>query len=201
MGINRILQDIDDFSVMAALDNGEDAVTFCRKHTPDIVLMDIELPGIGGLEAIVQILRFCPDTKVVVITSHQEQPIPVKVMEAGAWGYLTKNADPSVMIDAIRKVYVGQKYVSPEVAQSIALAKLSAGDGNPFEQLSQRELEITIELTRGMKVPDIASQLCVSAKTVNTYRYRLFKKLDVKSDVELTHLALRHKIISGDLTE
>ena len=197
-GIRRILEDVEDFKVVGEAINGEEAVKFCRKHNPDLVLMDMSMPGIGGLEATKQILRFTEGTRVIVLSVHKENPIPAKVMQVGAFGYLTKDSDPQEMIRAIRKVAAGQKYVSPDIAQQIALGQLDFKDGNPFEQLSERELEITLLLTRGAKVPDIAASLNISAKTVNTYRYRMFEKLRVSSDVALTHLALRHKLISSD---
>ena len=102
------------------------------------------------------------------------------------------------MIRAIRKVAAGQKYVSPDIAQQIAIGQLNLKEGNPFEQLSERELEIALLLTKGAKVPDIAASLNISAKTVNTHRYRMFEKLAVSNDVELTHLALRNKLINSD---
>lgn len=197
-GIRRILEDVKDFEVIGEVNNGEGAVKFCRETQPDLVLMDMNMPGIGGLEATKQILRFADSTKVIVLSVHKDNPIPGKVMQLGAFGYLTKDADPSEMIKAIRKVSTGQKYIAPEIAQQIAIGKLSLEDENPFEQLSERELEIAIMLTKGAKVPDIAVQLNISAKTVNTYRYRMFEKLQVTSDVELTHLALRHKLINSD---
>jgi two-component system invasion response regulator UvrY len=197
-GIRRILEDVEDFTVVGEAINGEDAVKFCRKHNPDLVLMDMSMPGIGGLEATKQILRFTEDTRIIVLSVHKENPIPAKVMQMGAFGYLTKDSDPEEMIRAIRKVAAGQKYVSPDIAQQIALGQLDFKDGNPFEQLSERELEITLLLTKGAKVPDIAASLNISAKTVNTYRYRMFDKLSVTSDVALTHLALRHKLINSD---
>ena len=197
-GIRRILEDVDDFNVVGEANNGEDAVKFCREHRPDLVMMDMNMPGIGGLEATKQILHFAQDTRVIVLSVHKDNPIPGKVMEIGAFGYLTKDAEPNEMINAIRKVAVGQKYIAPEIAQQIAISRLSKVEENPFEQLSNRELEITMMLTKGSKVPDIAAHLNISAKTVNTYRYRMFEKLDVSSDVELTHLALRHKLINSD---
>lgn len=197
-GIRRILEDVNDFKVVGEVNNGELAVKFCRDSQPDVVLMDMNMPGIGGLEATKQILRFTDSTRVIVLSIHKENPIPGKVMEVGAFGYLTKDAEPQEMINAIRKVAVGQKYIAPEIAQQIAISRLSKNEDNPFEQLSNRELEITMMLTKGAKVPDIAAHLNISAKTVNTYRYRMFEKLDVSSDVELTHLAIRHKLIDSD---
>ncbi len=197
-GIRRILEDVNDFKVVGEVNNGELAVKFCRDSQPDVVLMDMNMPGIGGLEATKQILRFTDSTRIIVLSIHKENPIPGKVMEVGAFGYLTKDAEPQEMINAIRKVAVGQKYIAPEIAQQIAISRLSKNEDNPFEQLSNRELEITMMLTKGAKVPDIAAHLNISAKTVNTYRYRMFEKLDVSSDVELTHLAIRHKLIDSD---
>jgi two-component system, NarL family, invasion response regulator UvrY len=197
-GIQRILEDVSDFSVVGVAVNGEDAVKFCRKHSPEIVLMDMSMPGMGGLEATKQILRFSEQIRIIVLSVHKENPIPAKVMQMGAFGYLTKDSDPEEMIRAIRKVAAGQKYVSPDIAQQIALGQLNLKDGNPFEELSERELEIALMLVKGAKVPDIAVFLSISAKTVNTHRYRMFEKLNVTNDVELTHLALRHKLINSD---
>ncbi len=194
-GIVRILKDVKDFEVIAEVGSGEEAVDYCRKHTPDIVLMDISMPGIGGLEATRKVTRICDSAKVICISMHKDNPLPTRIMQAGAQGFLTKDAEPSEMINAIYKVQSGQKYVSLDVAQSIAIGQLNPQSDNPFEQLSERELEITMMLTRGVKVTDIAKNLSLSAKTVNTYRYRMFDKLNINSDVELTHLALRHKII------
>ncbi|GLR69988.1 UvrY/SirA/GacA family response regulator transcription factor [Agaribacter marinus] len=194
-GISRILNDVKDFNVVEEVGSGEEAVEYCRKNSPDIVLMDVSMPGIGGLEATKKVLRYCEETRVICLSMHKENPIPAKIMQAGAFGFLTKDADHSEMIDAIYKVSSGQKYISPEIAQKIAIGQLDLSAENPFDQLSERELEITLMLTRGVKVTEIASKLTISAKTVNTYRYRMFDKLNIGSDVELTHLALRHKLI------
>lgn len=197
-GIRRILDDVEGFNVIAEAQSGEAAVKLCRKDPPDIVLMDMSMPGIGGLEATKQILRINEDIKVVALSVHKENPFPAKVMQMGAFGYLTKDADPQEMIIAIQKVARGQKYIAPEIAQQIALGQLDLNEDDPFKSLSERELQIMIMITKGTKVPDIALQLNISAKTVNTYRYRMFEKLNVSSDVELTHLALRHHLIKSD---
>lgn len=194
-GIRRILEDVSDFKVVGEVDSGEEAIKFCRNSSPDIVLMDMNMPGIGGLEATKQIIHYAQDSKVVVLSVHTENPIPARVMQLGAYGYLTKGTDPKEMINAVRKVASGQHYIAPEIAQQIAIGQLNLNESNPFDQLSKRELEITIMLTKGSRVPDIANKLNISAKTVNTYRYRMFEKLNVASDVELTHLALRHDLI------
>ena len=194
-GISRILNDIKDFTVVASVGSGEEAVEQCRKSPPDIIMMDVSMPGIGGLEATRKILRFCDSTRIICLSMHKENPIPTKIMQAGAHGFLTKDADPSEMVNAIYKVSAGQRYIAADVAQELAIGSTEQNHDNPFENLSDRELEITMMLTRGTRVPEIALHLNISAKTVNTYRYRMFDKLNVSSDVELTHLALRHKLI------
>jgi two-component system invasion response regulator UvrY len=197
-GISRILNDVKDFNVVASFGSGEEAVEHCRKSPPDIIMMDVSMPGIGGLEATRKILRFCDSTRVICLSMHKENPIPTKIMQAGAHGFLTKDADPSEMVNAIYKVSAGQRYISADVAQELAIGSTVQNHDNPFENLSDRELEITLMLTRGTRVPEIAQHLNISAKTVNTYRYRMFEKLNVSSDVELTHLALRHKLIQTE---
>ena len=195
-GIRRILEDVDDFTILAEAKNGEDAVLLCRKNAPDVVLMDVNMPGIGGLEATKKIVRMSENTRFICVSMHKESPIPMQVMDAGAYGFLTKDAEPDEVIRAIHKVAAGQKYVDQEVANSIAIGKLLPSSDNPFDELSSRELTIAMRLTEGHKVPDIARELSINSKTVNTYRYRMFQKLGVNSDVELTHLAYRHKLIN-----
>lgn len=196
-GIVRILYDVKDFKVVGEAETGEKAVEFCRRNSPDIVLMDISMPGIGGLEATKKVMRICDSARVICLSMHKTNPLPAKIMQAGADGFLTKDAGKDEMINAIYKVHSGQKYVSPDVAQAIAIGQLTGDADNPFTQLSDRELEITLMLTRGVRVTEIANKLNLSAKTVNTYRYRMFDKLNVQSDVDLTHLALRHNIIQS----
>jgi two-component system invasion response regulator UvrY len=197
-GIRLILERVAGFVVVAEVKSGEDAIRYCRKDAPDIVLMDVNMPVIGGLEATKQIVRMSENTRVICLSMHAENPIPAKVMQMGASGFITKDAETEEMIRAIHKVAAGQKYVSPDIAQQIAIGKLDFNDANPFEQLSDRELEITLMLVKGQRVPGIANSLNISAKTVNTYRYRMFEKLDISTDVELTHLALRYKLITSN---
>ena len=197
-GIRRLLEDVRGLKVVGEADSGENAVRWCREHHPHVVLMDMNMPGIGGLEALKKILRFCPDTRIIALTVHTENPLPIKVMQAGAAGYLSKSAAPEEMIQAIRVVHSGQRYIAPDIAQKMAISQVTRSDENPFKQLSERELQIMMMITKGQKVADIAEQLNLSPKTVNSYRYRLFAKLDINGDVELTHLALRYGIVDSN---
>lgn len=200
-GIRRILDDVRGFKVVGEAKDGEAAVQFCRQHTPNIVLMDMNMPGMGGLEATKKICRYCPDVKIIVLTVNCEDPFPSKVMQIGAHGFLTKGAGSNEMVRAIRSVHAGQRYIAPEIAQQIALAQVTGRtDENPFQSLSERELQIMLMITKGEKAQDIAERLNLSSKTVNSYRYRMFEKLNVGGDVELTHLAIRHKMIDIDVS-
>ncbi|MEE1286325.1 MAG: UvrY/SirA/GacA family response regulator transcription factor [Ruminobacter sp.] len=198
-GIKRILEDLKGVTVAGEASTGEDAVVWCRQHQCDIVLMDMNLPGIDGIEATKRVLRANPDARVIMLTVQSNDPIPSQVMKAGAYGFVTKGAAPEVMIKAIEEVYAGNRYLEPEIAQMMALERFSASskkevgeDGNPFKLLADRELQISTMISQGLKVNEIADRLAISPKTVNSYRYRVFKKLNINGDVELTRLALRY---------
>jgi two-component system invasion response regulator UvrY len=198
-GIRRILEDVRGLRVVGEAVSGEQAVQWCRDNQSDVILMDMNMPGIGGLEATKKILRFSPDTKIIVLTVQTETPFPLKVMQAGASGYLTKCSAPDEMIQAIRSVNAGQRYISPEIAQQIALSQvITSTTENPFKALSDREMQITMMITKGNKVQDIAESLSLSPKTVNSYRYRLFEKLNINGDVELTRMAIRYGILDAE---
>ncbi|TRX56804.1 UvrY/SirA/GacA family response regulator transcription factor [Thalassomonas sp. M1454] len=191
-GIRRLLEDAKGINVIAEAATGEEAVQYCRSNEPDVVLMDMNMPGIGGLEATKKILRYCPDIKVLFLTVHMEAPIPTKVMQIGAAGFLTKSTAPQEMIQAIKAVNSGQRYITPDIAQQMALSQFQTQEESPLTNLSERELQIMMMITRGEKVVDISNQLNLSSKTINSYRYRMFTKLNVSNDVELTHLAIRY---------
>ena len=198
VGINKILTSVKGLNVIGECETGEDAIKFCRKNEPDVLLMDMDMPGMGGLEAAKKILRFAPDIKIIVLTAHTEEPFPSKVMQMGAAGYLTKEADPDEMVKAIRAVHSGQRYLPSDIAQKMALNQFKSVDDNPFNSLSDRELQIMIMITRGDKVPAISEHLNLSTKTINSYRYRMFEKLTVSNDVELTHLAIRFGMLKTE---
>ena len=152
----------------------------------------------GGLEATKKILRFAPEAKVIILTAHTEDPFPTKVMQIGASGYLTKGTASDEMVNAIRVVHSGQRYLPAKIAQQMALSQFKSSEENPFSDLSDRELQIMLMVTRGEKVPAISEHLHLSTKTINSYRYRMFEKLGVGNDVELTHLAIRYGMINTE---
>lgn len=198
VGIKSLLEDVSGIEVIGEASSGEEAVQMTRKLHPDVVLMDVKMPGMGGLEATKRILRADENVKVLAVTVYGEEPYPSRVLQAGAVGYLTKGADVKEMVQAIKTVSSGNRYLSPEVAQQLALKHLNDTGESPFDSLSEREMQVMIMITSGQKVQEISDQLCLSPKTVNSYRYRLFEKLGINSDVELTHLAIRHKLIDTD---
>lgn len=195
-GISSILEE-NGISVIGQASSGEEAVRMVRDKNPHIVLMDVRMPGIGGLEATKKIIKTQPHIKIIALTVYGEEPFPSKFLQAGAVGYLTKDNDVNEMLNAIQTVYSGKSkhYIGPDIAQQLALKNVSIPNGSPLDILSERELQIMMMITSGQKVQEISDKLCLSPKTVNSYRYRIFDKLGVSSDVELTHLAIRHKVL------
>jgi two-component system invasion response regulator UvrY len=197
-GITRMLADIDGLQVVGQAESGEESLMKARELKPDVVLMDIKMPGIGGLEATRKLIRSHPDLKVVAVTVCEEDPFPTRLLQAGAAGYLTKGAALEEMVQAIRMVFNGQRYISPQIAQQLALKSFQPQSSNsPFDLLSEREIQIALMITGCQKVQAISDKLCLSPKTVNTYRYRIFEKLSITSDVELALLAVRHGMIDA----
>jgi DNA-binding NarL/FixJ family response regulator len=198
-----MLTDNADIDVVGQAASGEEAVDAVRRDTPDIVLMDIRMPGIGGLEATRRILRIDEGIRVIVVTAFADDPYPTRVMQAGASAYITKGADIKEMVRAIRMAHTGQRYISPEIAQKMALKQLGGDTGDDdglsiFDKLSERELQIAMMVVDCQKVQNISDKLCLSPKTVNSYRYRIFEKLEISSDVELALMAVRLGLLDAD---
>ena len=196
-GIRHMLTDAPGIKVVGETNNGEDVLKLVRESSPDLVLMDIRMPGIGGLEATRKILRFSPDTKILIITACKDDMHPSRLLQIGASGYLTKDASMEEMVKAVRNVYAGQTYVSQEIAQQLALKNVKDIDKTPFDDLSGRELQVALMIVKGLKTSEISDKLNLSTKTVNSYRYRIFNKLKLKGDVELVHLALQYGLIEN----
>ncbi len=199
-GIHKILDDCAGIKVVAEATSGEEAVKLARQVKPHVVLMDVKMPGIGGFEATRKLIRMDPDVKVLIVTICDNDLYPARLLQVGASGYLTKGATMDEMVQAIKTVHAGQRYISPEIANRLAFKHVTDTDESPFETLSERELQVMLMITKGMKVQEIADKLCLSPKTVNSYRYRIFEKLTVKNDVELTLLAIRHGLVESEET-
>ncbi|HHH40230.1 MAG TPA: response regulator [Sedimenticola sp.] len=197
-GFRHILASDPGIEVVGEAESGEAAVEQAQRLNPDLVLMDISMPGIGGIEATRKIRRFSPATQVIAVTVHTDAPFPDQLHSAGALGYLTKGCPAEEMFEAIHSVASGHPYISSDVSRKLTLARLSGIEpDSPFSVLSQREMQVLLMITQGRKTQEISDTLCLSPKTVSTYRHRLFEKLQVGTDVELTHLALRHGLL-GD---
>ena len=196
--IARMLSDSSDLDVVGEANSGEQAYNMVRELLPDVVLMDIRMPGIGGLEATRKIKQRFPQVKILALSACEEEPFPTRLLQAGASGYLTKGACIEETVRAIRQVAAGHHYLSSAIAQQMALKAYDSKQlDNPFEQLSEREMQISLMIASGQKIQMISDLLCVSPKTVNTHRYRIFTKLNIANDVELALLAVRHNLIEN----
>lgn len=199
MGIRRLLEDMSDMEVVGDAGSGEQALTLVKSLTPDVILLDMKMPGIDGWEVTRRLKKSNPHVKVIAVTAMCSDPIPTRVLQLGAMGYLTKESGAEEMTAAIRKVSKGEKYLSAEIAQKMAINSLQEAQDSPFDMLSEREMQVMLMITSGMNVQDIADRLFLSSKTINGYRYRMFEKLGIKNDVELTYLAMKHRIIEQPL--
>lgn len=195
MGIRRLLEDLPDMDVVAEAENGQMALAMVKLHQPDVVLLDMKMPGIDGWEVTRRLKKSNPQVKVIAVTALSTEPLPSRVLQLGAMGYLTKESGPEEMAAAIRKVVSGEKYLSAEIAQKMAINSLQASKDSPFDLLSERETQVMLMITSGMNVQDIADRLFLSTKTINGYRYRMFEKLAITNDVELTYMAMKHRMI------
>ena len=196
--IAHMLSDTDDLKVIGQASSGEQAYTMVGELNPDVILMDVRMPGIGGLEATRKIKQRYNDVKVLALSAYGDGPFPTRLLQAGASGYLTKGACINETVRAIRQVAAGKNYISPSIAQQMALKSCDTNQPDcPFDQLSEREMQISLMIASGQKIQLISDLLCVSPKTVNTYRYRIFEKLKIENDVELALLAVRHNLVDN----
>ncbi len=203
-GICRLLDDRSKKEGIAVVDeaeSGEAAVDKVRELRPDVVLMDVNMPGIGGMEAMRRMLQFDPDIKVIVVTVHADGPFPKRLLEAGAAGYLTKGCPVDEMVSAIKNVNRGGRHISSDIAQALALSMLPGESESPFDKLSQREMQILLMIAQGHKSRTISDHLSLSPKTISTYKSRLHEKLNVSTDVELIRLAIQHGLLEKEMVQ
>ncbi|HEX6930177.1 MAG TPA: response regulator [Gammaproteobacteria bacterium] len=193
VGLRSILEPQSDIEVIGEAADGEDAVRMARELSPDVVVLDINMPGTNGIEATRKLTRLEPAPRILIVSVHRQEPVPARLLEAGADGYITKESAAEEILPAVRQVHSGRRYLSADIAREMALSQL--GGSSALATLSDREMEVLLLVAEGISLQDIAERLHVSPKTVATYRYRLFDKLDVANDVELTRFALRHGLV------
>lgn len=198
-GLRAILNEVPGIEVVGEVAAGENAIKFVREQAVDVVLLDVIMPGISGLETAQRMLTTNPNLKVVALTMVSHEPYPYRMMHSGARGYLTKECSAEELISVVKKVYSGDTYIAPHIAQKLAMKSIqnTVNDEVPIKQLSERELEVMRMIANGMKVQEVSDKLCLSSKTINSYRYRIFAKLKIKNDVELTLLAVRLKMLDN----
>ncbi len=199
--LRQAIEQAEDIQVVAEAASGEEALDQASGNAPHVVLMDLSMPGIGGLEATRKLVKKLPGTKVIVVSAHMEEPYPSRMLAAGASGYIGKDSRIGDVVEAIRKVHAGGRYVAVEVAGNLAARLGPGGSESPFEQLSEREMQVMLLILDGESMPSIAQRLNLSPKTVSTYHSRILDKLDCKNDVCLTRMAIRYGVIEEHARE
>jgi len=199
-GIKLMLSGATNIEIVGEASTGEEAVNLARELKPDIVLMDINMPGIGGMEATIRLIRSDPAIKILVISTHKDDFLPSRLISIGAAGYLTKTANREELVNAIMCIQDGNRYVNPMMLDQIILPRFTTNNEviSPFAQLSERELQILLMVARGIETEEIAKKLFLSTKTINGYRGAVLKKLGVRTDVEATRIAIKHGLIDVD---
>lgn len=197
-GLRRIVEESGRMEVVAEAKDGHEAIQKTRETSPDVVVVDISMPGLDGLEVISRLCSEYPDLPILVLTMHEEEQYIVRAIEAGAKGYLTKKSAPEQLVTAIRKVYDGFRYLTEEAAEVLALRLARGTEGrSPLDSLSTRELQVLRRLALGHTNREIASAYNISIKTVDTYRFRLLKKLGLRNNAELSRFAIQNRLIEA----
>ena len=194
MGFKMLLESASDVKVVAEAENGEQAIKLYMEHQPDVVVMDITMPGIGGMEAIERIMAKDNTARILVLSAHEDSVHPKRVLNAGALGYLTKRSAPEELIKAIRTISQRKRYLEANIAQQMAIQQLS-GEANPVDVLSAREFEVFMALAKGKTTNEIADTLCLSPRTVGTHLYNIKQKLDANNSAEIALIAMRSGLI------
>ena len=196
VGLRQILADYPNIEIVGEAGSGESAIRLNREVWPDVVLLDICMPGLSGLETTARLKKARPTLAVIILSIHESAPYPKRLMEAGAAGYLSKGCPVTEMVQAINTVARGGRHIGSTVAQTMALGLLPGNGATPFDELSTREMEVMLMLADGHRLADIANTMHLSPKTVATYKYRIFDKLDTRNDVSMTRMAMRYGIVA-----
>ena len=195
-GLSKILSNFPDIHVLADdIASGEELLQRLRKEQPDVIVLDVSLPGRSGLEVLKQVKIFYPDIKVLVLSMYPEDQFAIRMLKAGASGYLHKDSAPEVLIDAIRTVYSGGEYLSPAITKLLYREMNNKNQGLPHKQLSDREYEVFLAIGEGKANNQIASQLKLSAKTISTYRSRILTKMNMDNNSDIIKYILLHNLI------
>ena len=194
-GIRRLLEDSKQVSIVGEADCGEEGIKLAQELSPDVILMDVSMPGIGSVEACRRILQRDPEQKIIVLTIHNEQTFPKRMLEIGAKGYLTKECGVEEMLEAIKQVNNGGAYIAPSIAQQLALSLLPGNEHNPIDLLSRREFQVMLMISHGLTNAEISDKLCLSPKTISTYRLRLLEKLGAQNEVDLIKIAVEQGMV------
>ena len=194
MGFKLLLQGADDIEVVAEAESGEEAIKRYPEIKPDVVVMDISMPGIGGLEAVTRLLAKDPLAKVLILSAHEDSSHPKRLLKAGAVGYLSKRSAAEELIQAIHQVFHGKIFLDSKLAQAMAMQQLT-GEQNPVEVLSDREFEVFMLLAKGQSVAQIAEKLFLSPRTVGTHLYNIKQKLNAGNSAEITLIAMRNGLL------
>jgi DNA-binding NarL/FixJ family response regulator len=197
-GMCMILGTQPEVEIVGQADSGEAALPLLRRLRPEVLVCDVHLPGISGLEVTERVVRGAYGTRVIVVSAQHDGPLPRRALEAGASAYVGKGHEVSELLRAVHDVALGKRYLASGIAQQIALAGIDGHAGSPFDALSPRELEVALLLTQGLRQEDIARRLSLSAKTINTHKARLFDKLGIRDSIALARLASLHGM--GDPT-
>jgi DNA-binding NarL/FixJ family response regulator len=197
-GLRRIVEESGDMTVVDEAADGREAIRMARARQPDVAIIDISMPQMDGLEVISQLQGEFPDLPIIILTMHDEEQYVVRAIEAGAMGYLTKQSAPEQLVTAIRKVYAGARFLSESATEVLAL-RVAKGkkDQSPLDSLSTRELQVLRQLALGQTNREIASAYNISIKTVDTYRFRLLKKLHLRNNAEISRFAMQNHLVES----
>lgn len=195
-GLQHLLSDEPDIKVVALAATGREAVEIARQDAVDVILLDISLPDQSGVDTLMAIKARAPTLAVLMVSGFPEQHYATTLIRQGAAGYLAKDCDPADIAEAIRTVAGGRRYISRAVAQELAEAMLAGNSAAGHEQLSEREFQVFLHLAKGQTVAQIAQSICLSAKTISTYRARVMEKMGLESNSDLTYYALKNGLIS-----
>lgn len=194
-GVRGLLEARPDMTVVAEAGTGEEALTHAGEHSPDVVVLDVSMPGRGGLETVAELKRRNPRVRILMLTVHPEDRFAVRCLKGGADGYMTKDNATDELITAIRKVHTGGKYVSPSLAENLVLSLDRDFGAAPHETLSDREFQVMRMIAAAQTVSEIAEELCLSVKTISTYRSRILEKLGLRNNAEIMQFAIEQNLV------